>query len=145
MGLRAMVFASESGLAELLRIFLECHDHEVQLFSGVSHCQLYQNLADEQCRCLKERPCADLLLVDGDLTDIDALDFLRQLQRRGCKALAANKAVISSDRSPAFASAVAELGCHRIGKPFRLAEVRMWVDAAARRVATGPPACMGTT
>lgn len=134
MKLKILVFAGEVGLRELLCDFLKQQGHEVQLFWGPSVCPLYQSLYDEQCLCPKETPCADVMVIDDDMPD-SAVDFLRFLRRRGCRMIDANRALMSAENSAAVAAAVAEFGCYRISKPFRLGEIKVWIDACIERLA----------
>ncbi|TLM63676.1 MAG: hypothetical protein FDZ69_12290 [Deltaproteobacteria bacterium] len=134
MKLRVLVFAEEVGLRELLSAFLKQLGHEVQLYWGPSVCPLYQKPRDEHCLCPAESPCADVIVIDGDMPD-SALDFLRFLHRRGCQTMDANRALMSANHSTTLAGPVAELGCYLISKPFRLDEIKVWLDACAERLA----------
>ena len=134
MNVKILVFDTENSLRQLLRVFLSHQGHEVQIFRDPSVCPIYRNLLNEQCCCPREKPCADVVIMDIDMPNINALDFLKLQRQRGCKALDANKAVMSDSRSSVVDRAVAEFGCHHIIKPFRLGEIKAWVTACAERL-----------
>lgn len=136
MKLRILVFDQEHSLRELLKTFLKQQGHEVLAYNDPTVCPLYGNLTDEGCCCPQERPCADAVLVDINTPKINAFEFLKLQRSRGCKALDANKAVMSAYLSGALDQAITEFGCHHIGKPFRLQEIRKWIDECAERVAS---------
>ena len=138
MKLRVLIFAEDVAMRDLLNALLKQQGHEVQLFWGPSACPLYRPPNDEQCRCPKEVPCADAVVIDGDMAD-DVLTFLRAMQKRGCQVLGANRALMSSDHTGAMAEAVAGFGCHLIRKPFRLDELKSWVVACTERLTACKP------
>lgn len=135
MKLKILVFDTENSLRELLRVFLSHQGHEVQIFRDPSVCPVYQNLMNEQCSCPREQPCADVVIMDIDMPNLSALEFLRLQRKRGCRMLDANKAVMSSSQSSVVHRAMAEFGCHHIPKPFLLGEIKRWVEACAERLA----------
>ena len=135
MKLKIMVLEQNQVLRELLRTYFSEHGHDVLTFSDPKVCPLYGKRLDEQCFCSNESPCADVVLADFSLPDINALDFLKLQQRRGCKVLDANRAVMSSKMTKVLTKAIEELGCHYIEKPFRLAEIGNWLMDCVARVA----------
>ena len=135
MKLKIVVFDQEQSLRNLLRVYLAGQGHEVQAFRAPDVCPLYHNLLAERCCCPRERPCADVVLIDSRLQNINALEFLKLQRRHGCKALDANKAVMSASMTKTQEEAIAEFGCHHIRKPFRLAEIKSWIKACAARLA----------
>jgi len=135
MKLKVLVFDSENSLRELLRIFLTRQGYEVQIYRDPLICPLYRNLLNEQCCCPRESPCADVVMIDIDMPNISALDFLKLQRKRGCKTLDANKAIMSDRQSTVLDRAVTEFGCHYLTKPFRLGEIKRWIEECAVRLA----------
>ena len=136
MKLKIMVLEQNQVLRELLRTYFSEHGHDVLTFSDPTACPLYGKRLDEQCFCPKESPCADVVLADFSVPGINALDFLKLQQRRGCKVLDANKAVMSASMTKVLTKAIEELGCHYIEKPFHLAGIGKWLEDCAARVMT---------
>lgn len=135
MKLKILVFDQRQVVRDLLEFYLSRLGHEVMTFSDPTVCPLYRNLLNEQCCCTKETPCADAVLIDINMPNINALDFLKLQRRRGCKALEANKALMSAGMTEALEKAIEEYGCHHIEKPFRLEEIRGWIKGCAERLA----------
>ena len=136
MKLRIMVLEQNQVLRELLQTYFSELGHDVLAFSDPTVCPFYGKRLDEPCFCHEISPCADVVLADFNVPNINALDFLTLQQRRGCKVLDANKAVMSASMTKALTTAIEELGCHYIEKPFRLAEIGKWLEDCAARVMT---------
>lgn len=134
MKLRILVFDPDVALRELLEMYLSKMGHDVQAFADPTVCPLFQNISNENCRCSREVPCGDVVMMNMRMPQINALDFLRLQRRRGCKALDVNKAVMSTSVTKEVAEAMAILGCHHLAKPFRLADVRKWVEECSARI-----------
>lgn len=134
MKLKILVFDQRQVVRDLLEFYLTRLGHEVMTYRDPTVCPLYRNLQDEQCCCTKETSCADAVLIDIDMPTINALDFLKLQRRRGCKALEANKALMSTGLTEALGIAVEKYGCCHIEKPFRLEEIRNWIKGCETRL-----------
>ena len=135
MGLRILIFDREESLLELLNIVLSAAGHQVQTFTDPSFCPLFFLREETGACCTREQPCADALLADLDLPQINALDFLKLQRQRGCKALDANKAVMSASLTEDLQREINEFGGEYIKKPFHLADILAWVEGCAQRLA----------
>lgn len=133
MKLKVLILDSDNSMRELLRIFLHGSGHDTMAYKDPSACPIFNNLLDSKCCCPRETPCADVVIADMEMPIISALDFFRLQRERGCKALDANKAVMSCSVNLAVVKAMKIFGCHHITKPFRLTEVRKWVEECAKR------------
>lgn len=135
MRLKILIFDQDLGLRELLKVYLAGQGHEVQAYKDVTVCPLFRNLQDENCRCSRQQPCADAVLVDLRMPHINAIDFLKLQRQRGCKAADANKAIMSASMTKALEAAIEAFGCHHIKKPFHLTDIKNWIEACAARLA----------
>lgn len=133
--MKILVFDPDESLRELLRIYLVKQGHEVAAFPDPKVCPIYGSLNDVQCTCPRQRPCGDVVIIDNNMPNIKAIDFLRLQRRRGCRALDANKAVMSANMTPQLEELIAEFGCHYIRKPFRLTDINGWVGECRERLA----------
>ena len=134
MKLRILVIDQEQSLRQLLKTFLVQQGHEVEVYNDPSVCPLYPAPATEGCCCTKERACADVIFAGVDTPKVNAIEFFKLQRLRGCKLPAANKAVMSNYLTSSLDNAISALGCHHIGKPFRLTEIREWVDGCRQRL-----------
>lgn len=135
MKLKILIFDPDLGLRELLKVYLAGQGHEVQAYQDVTVCPLFRNLHDEHCHCSQQRPCADAVLMDIRMPHINAIDFLKLQRQRGCKAVDANKAIMSASMTKALEATIEAFGCHHIRKPFHLADIKNWIETCAARLA----------
>lgn len=135
MKLKVQVYVPDLGLRELLKVYLAGQGHEVFAFRDVSVCPLYRNLNDESCRCAREQPCTDALIVDIHQSHVNVIEFLKLQRQRGCKTIDANKAVLSAGMTKPLEKAIREFGCHHIKKPFHLDDIKSWLDGCKTRLA----------
>jgi len=133
MKMKILILDSDASMRELLKIFLHNFGHDIMAFKDPSVCPIFHNLLNAKCTCPRETPCADVVIADMNLPTISAFEFFRLQRERGCKALDANKAVMSCSVNQAVVKAMESFGCHHITKPFRLTEVGKWVEECAIR------------
>ena len=136
--MKILVFEPENSLRELLRIYLAGQGHEVLAFPDPAVCPLFTELEEEDCFCPNSSPCSDVVIIDNKMPRISAIDFLKLQRRRGCKALDANKAVMSASMTQQLEEVITEFGCHHIKKPFQLSKINAWVDECLKRVMQSP-------
>lgn len=128
--LKILLFEDDPALTTLLMTVLSGKGHHVLAFSDPTACSVF-NLPD--CDCPKDSPCADVVISDITMPNMTGIEFFKLQQKRNCKALAANKALMSAANQD-NRDAVADLGCQFFGKPFKLTEIVDWVDECARRI-----------
>ena len=132
--LRIIVIDDDPSILALLKNMLASLGHHVLAFPDPTACPVYKK---PECQCPQEFPCADVVIADIMMPNMTGIDFFRLMRRRGCKALDANKALMSAATTPDQRDAVAELGCHFIRKPFKVAEVTKWLTECADRLPEG--------
>jgi CheY-like chemotaxis protein len=130
--LRIFIFEDDPALGTLLKQVLVHKGHDVHVFTDPTTCPVYHN---HETECPKNSPCADVIISDHMMPNMTGIDFLKLQRMRGCKALDKNKALITGSAIHAdLKISIAELECHYIQKPFRVADILMWVDECAERV-----------
>ena len=110
---------------------LQGYGCEVQTFTDPTACAVFGN---PECDCPMDTPCADVLITDMMMPNMDGIELLRLQRKRKCKALDANKALMSAITTPQQQAAVKELGRHFFRKPFKLTEVKQWLHDCAERI-----------
>jgi len=132
--LRIIIFEDDEALSSLFKMTLQEDGHEVLTFSDPTVCPVLQNY---KAKCPQKHPCADVVISDINMPNMDGLELLRILKSRGCKALDANRALMSADTSNEQREAVKELGCKFFVKPFKLNDVKRWLEECATRIPDG--------
>lgn len=129
--LKAIVIEDDVALANLLEHTLRASGYQVRTFRDPTVCPVFGDLGRD---CPLSAACADVLITDVMMPNMNGLTLLRLQQCRGCKLLAANKALISATTSAEIQEAVADLGCHFFKKPFPLATLKDWLGECRRRL-----------
>jgi CheY-like chemotaxis protein len=130
--LRVLVIDDELVLCDAIKKALQVHDCEVRTFQNpISACYVSQNLGRN---CVNDSACTDVLITDMRMPDMDGIELLKLQKRCGCKAQAANKALMSALATPQQQADVKELGCHFFQKPFKLSEILHWINECTNRI-----------
>lgn len=134
MKLRIIIFEDDEPTRELLKKVLGRQGDEVLAFPDPLACPLYWR---DDCSCLQQNPCGDLLITDNRMPRMTGLEFIRRQCEKGCKGVAANKAIVSGSWTDEQLREARRLGCKVFEKPLRLAELEAWIR---QRAATISPA-----
>ena len=129
--LRVIVFEDNQAVSDLFKKMLQGFGHHVRTFSDPT---VFHACKDLGCEYPEDFPCADALIVDIMMPNMSGIEFLKLQRERGCKILHENKALMSAVTSPQQQAAVEEFGCHFFKKPFRLSEVKKWLEGCAERI-----------
>ena len=138
MKIKAQVFEQDDSLRELLRHFLAGEGHEVLAYRDPIACHLYGKLGNDECCCPRTQPCADAVFIDIGMANANAFDLLKCQRLGGCKVPDENKVVFVTNLNEALAATAREFGCHHISKPYRLNEIRTWINECAARLSVAP-------
>ena len=134
--LRIHIIDDDPAISLLLVKILTSLGHQVTTFSDPTACPLYTSPA---CECPQNFPCADVIISDIMMPNMNGIDFFTLQRKRGCKALDANKALMSAAILPQQQDAIETLGCHFIKKPFYISDVKQWLKECAERVPEDQP------
>jgi CheY-like chemotaxis protein len=67
------------------------------------------------------------------MPNMNGIELLKLQRKSGCKALDANKALMSAITTTHQQAEVKALGCHFFQKPFKLSEFQQWISECAKR------------
>jgi len=129
--LRVIIFEDDLAMSALFSKMLQSFGHKVSTFPDPTVCPVYRT---PECDCPMEAPCADALITDFMMPNMNGIELLKLQRIRGCKALDVNKAVMSASLIPQHQEAIKELGCHFFKKPFKMSEVKQWLEGCAERI-----------
>ncbi len=125
MKIRAFVFVDRDYLRDFLKRAVERRGIEVFTFSHPTTC--------EECPCLPNQVCADIILSEVHMPRLTGVNFLAQQHRQGCK-ITTNTALMSGNWSDAELQRCQALGYHVFSMPFELAEMDQWLDECETRI-----------
>jgi CheY-like chemotaxis protein len=128
--LRVIIIEDDLIVSEIIKKVLHGFGCDVRTFQDPTACTVFGNL---ECDCPVDSPCTDVLITDMKMPNMNGLDLLKLQQKRDCKVLNANKALMSVTMSPPLKAVIKKLGCHFFTKPFKVPELKQWIDECAER------------
>ena len=128
--LRVIIIEDDLILSALFEKALQGFGCDVRTFQDPTACAVFGNL---ECDCPVDSPCTDVLITDMMMPSMNGVELLKLQQKRGCKVLYANKALMSVTMTPQLQAVVKGLGCHFFSKPFKASELKEWIDECAER------------
>ena len=89
----------------------------------------------ESQMCSAEHPCADVMLIDHYLPTMFGLDYIESQIRKGCKASAHSRAIITGALSTQETQRAHSLGCHVLLKPISFETFKNWLESVESNAA----------
>ena len=129
MRLRVVIFDDEPAIRQGLGALCADRGYEVFTFPDPTCCPLY---GMPPCPCPRGSVCADLLLVDLLMPEVDGLAFVEGLRAQGCPT--PQIALMSGAWPPTARARALRLGCRIFGKPFARADLLAWFDTVEAQV-----------
>lgn len=137
--MKILVVDDDPAICDMLRIILSAKGHQVDTYLDPTATPIIKDL---ECDCPKGPHCADVMLIDYFMPNMNGLEFLKLLEEHGCGAIKGNKAIITAYGSNELQQELEQLGVKYFKKPFRLPEISKWLEDCSTRVALegGAPA-----
>jgi DNA-binding response OmpR family regulator len=130
MRLRVVIFDDEPSIRTLLGILCARRGYEASTFPDPPLCTLH---GMPPCPCPRGTVCADLLLVDLTMPDVQGFNFVEALIAKGCPA--PQIALMSGAWSLADHDDAVRPGCRLFRKLFDMAELLAWFATVETQVA----------
>jgi CheY-like chemotaxis protein len=130
--MKIMIVDDDPAICDMLRMLLTAKGHEVETYLDPTATPLVQRPATH---CPQEARCADAMLVDYFMPNMNGLEFLKLLEERGCGAIKGNKAIITAYGTDELRRELEHLGVKYFRKPFKLPEISRWLEDCACRSA----------
>lgn len=128
---KALIFAKDPLTLDHLEKILLLRGFEVLAFRNPIVCPVYYT-APETCKNM--RPCADVLITERDIPNIDGINLLLKQYERGCQMDIRNKAVIA-DRVPLIDQRLIDyIGFKRLKRPLDPSDISTWLEECERRI-----------
>lgn len=130
MSLKVWVVDDDPSICNMLRLMLSAKGYHVETYTDPMACPIIQ---ERDCSRPGVPPCADVLLVDYFMPNMNGLEFLRKVEEFGCKVAQGNRAVITAHYSPELGSELARMGVTYFKKPFKFPALDKWLESCSRR------------
>lgn len=128
---KVIIYDDDEAVLNLLQTFFRGKGYDVLAFKRPVVCAV-----DEFCsQCPLEAPCANILLTDYIMPEMNGVELLMAQSRRKCRIPAADKAIISGFLDEIVLKKLTALGYKTFEKPFDLAQLEEWIEE--RRKAGG--------
>jgi DNA-binding response OmpR family regulator len=129
MRLRAVILDDHAGIRQALWALCDGRGYEVFTFPSPGLCPLH---VMDRCPCAPGITCADIILSDLNMPQVQGLNFVEALVAKGCAV--PHIALMSGEWSDADEARAAHLGCRLFRKPFSLADITAWLTTVEARV-----------
>ena len=130
--MKIWVVDDDPAICSMLKILLSTKGHQVETYADPTATPITQ---PPETACSRSHPCADVMLVDYFMPNMNGLEFLKLLEERGCGAAQGNKAIITAYGTSELCQELDQLGVKYFKKPFRFPEIVKWLDGCASRIA----------
>jgi len=121
--LRIVLLDDNDAIREVMAELLTRKGYEVFAFSKPTICPL---LSLPECRCNRNQSCADAILTDVNMPEMDGLQFIENLKQKNCKCR--NVAIMSGWLSPDEEFKARQLECQIFKKPFDSDKFFEWLE-----------------
>lgn len=126
MRIRILVFDDDPAIRQVFQTLCDHRGYEVLTFAEPGLCPLHVN---HRCQCEAGTTCADIIISDLQMPNVQGLEFLESLRAKGCRCRGI--ALMSGGWTPKDAERAEGLGFKLFAKPFHIHEVLEWLDTVA--------------
>ncbi len=129
MKVRAIVLDDDYTVRTIISDILEDRGYEVFDSSEPLYCPIY---LDRECFCSAEHFCTNIIITDVNMPNMTGFEFIEHQKSNGCKVQ--NIAVLSGSWTDEELEHAKRLGCHTFNKPFKIDEIKKWLDACESKL-----------
>jgi DNA-binding NtrC family response regulator len=122
---RAIIYDDHELILKILGDYFVMRGYEVAAFERPVVCPGYDK---NMVSCEKSLACADIVLSDFRMPEMNGLDLFKAQAQRGCKIPIQNKAIMSGYTDDKLRQTVQEAGYMFFAKPFSFGLVAEWLS-----------------
>ena len=116
---RALIFDDDVFILKFLKDVLIDMDYDVFTYKEPTVCPIYGKNAEH---CNQNAPCADLVVTDYEMPQMNGIELLQNQSQRGCPVNLRNKAVISGHGRIGNDKTLKQLGVSFFKKPINISK-----------------------
>ena len=124
-------FNDDDSVVNSLNKCLSQEGYEVFTFSNPIVCPIYEKRRDY---CLIEDPCADIVITDFNMPDMNGIERLQYQSQMVCKIDKRNKAIVSGDMNDEIKKVIDESGYPHFKKPLDTLLISDWLNKCGDRI-----------
>jgi len=128
---RVIIIDDEDMFLNCLKKWLSKKNYEVLTFSDPTVCPFHEKRTDN---CMKENPCADIIITDFHMPGMNGIELLQSQLGRGCKIDKRNKAIMSGDMNDKIITVMNESDYSFFEKPLDLFMISDWLNGCEKRI-----------
>lgn len=132
---RAIIYDNDPDVANILKEHFMLREYEVLTYQRPVACPAY----DDSGACKVPYSCADIILAELNMPQMNGIEMLRLQSRNGCRVPAGSRALMSGDLDDRGWKGIRELGCRYFQKPFSFSEVSKWLDEREQQMDLSRP------
>lgn len=122
--MKAVIIDDDPSVRALLATTLHRRGYEVVVYHNPKECPLY---SFDTCPCQADKPCPSIIISDFDMPNVNGVEFIEILRKRGCKC--PNIALVSgSIFSGEELERASKLKIKFFAKPFHRSQINEWLD-----------------
>ena len=129
MKMRILIFDDETAILKVFESVCEMQNYEVFTFETPHGCPLD---VQTKCTCPLNEKCADVIISDIRMPDLNGIDFIQQQLNKGCKV--GNIALMSGQWTIEEREIVESLGCKIFLKPFTIVVLEEWLEECEKNI-----------
>ena len=131
--MRIVILDDDKDICKLLETALSAKGYEVTSYTDPTKGPF---LHTHECPCEPYDSCADAILADIVMPNIEGIDFIKILKEAGCWPLSiGNVAIMSGYLTLNYMDDLNAMGVQYFRKPFHLDVIFQWAEECAERLA----------
>lgn len=129
--IRVLVFEDDDLLRKMLERVMQLNNYEVFCYENPTACPLSDK---DTCSCSDGNICADIIISDIKMPNMDGLTFVQQQLDRGCCVPVDNICIISGFWTQDCIDQADKMGVFRIRKPFSIDYLVDWLKEREQNI-----------
>jgi len=133
---RIIIYDDDVQILNSFKKWLSQTGYDVVILNEPKICPIYSENSDN---CTTEKLCADIILTDFNMPEMNGLDLLQKQSQRGCKLDKRNKAILSGYIEEDYKKEIQKSRYSLFSKPVELSELSFWLSECNKRVDVSIP------